>query len=64
MRHPAIGMSRIVAYDGETVSFRYKDKKDGQMKIETLRVEEFIGRLVQHIPDEFFKVIRHYGIYG
>ncbi|XEQ91676.1 hypothetical protein SCACP_04840 [Sporomusa carbonis] len=64
MRHPAIGMSRIVAYDGETVSFRYKDKKDGQMKIETLSVEEFIGRLVQHIPDEFFKLIRHYGIYG
>lgn len=64
LRHPAIGISRIVSYDGETVWFRYKDKKDGQEKTETISVEEFIGRLIQHIPEEFFKLIRHYGIYG
>ncbi|HWR44842.1 IS91 family transposase, partial [Sporomusa sp.] len=64
LRHPAIGVSRIIAYDGESVSFRYKDKKDGQEKVETLSVEEFIGRLIQHIPEEYFKLIRHYGIYG
>ena len=44
MRRPAIGMNRILAYDGETVTFGYKDKTDGQEKTETVSVEEFIGR--------------------
>ncbi|MHC1761909.1 MAG: transposase [Negativicutes bacterium] len=44
--------------------FGYKDKTDGQEKTETVSVEEFIGRLVQHIPAENFKLIRHYGIYA
>lgn len=64
MRRPAIGINRIVDYDGEIVSFRYHDKTDGQEKIETIPVEEFIGRIIKHIPDEQFKVIRHYGIYS
>lgn len=64
MRRPAIGINRIVDYDGEMVSFRYHDKMDGQEKIETISVEEFIGRIIKHIPDEQFKVIRHYGIYS
>ena len=64
MRRPAIGMNRILSYDGETVTFGYKDKTDGQEKTETVSVEEFIGRLVQHIPEENFKLIRHYGIYA
>ena len=64
LRRPAIGINRIIAYDGETVTFRYKDKQDGQEKTETISVEEFIGRLVQHIPEENFKLIRHYGIYA
>lgn len=64
MRRPAIGINRIVDYDGEMVSFRYHDKTDGQEKIEIITVEEFIGRIIKHIPDEQFKVIRHYGIYS
>lgn len=64
MRRPAIGINRIVDYDVEMVSFRYHDKKEGQEKIETITVEEFIGRIIKHIPDEQFKVIRHYGIYS
>ncbi|WP_425059862.1 transposase [Sporomusa carbonis] len=51
-------------YDGEKVIFRYKDKSSGEEKLETVSVEEFIGRLIQHIPDEQFKLIRHYGIYA
>jgi len=64
LRRPAIGMNRIIAYDGDSVTYKYQDKKDGQEKTETISVEEFIGRLIQHIPDENFKLIRHYGIYG
>jgi hypothetical protein len=64
LRRPAMGMSRIIEYTGDAVTFRYMDKKDKQEKTETVSVEEFIGRLVQHIPEEHFKLIRHYGIYG
>lgn len=29
-----------------------------------MTVEEFITRLIRHIPDEQFKTIRHYGVYS
>lgn len=64
MRRPAIGINRIVAYDGQTVTFKYTDKKDKQGKHETLTVEAFISRLIRHIPDEQFKTIRYYGMYS
>ncbi|MFD0681443.1 transposase [Paenibacillus sp. GCM10027630] len=64
MRRPAIAVSRIEAYDGEFVTFRYTDKTDGKEKSETVSVEEFIARVIRHIPDEQFKTIRHYGVYS
>src|SRR5690606_13064675 len=64
IRRPAIAVSRIEAYDGENVTFRYRDKKDGDVKTETVSVEEFITRLIRHIPDENFKTIRYYGVYS
>jgi hypothetical protein len=33
-------------------------------KEEKLPVGEFITRLIRHIPDENFKMIRHYGLYA
>ena len=63
-RRPAIGLNRIEQYDGNTVTFRYHDKTNGQEKRETVSVEEFIGRLISHIPDGQFKMIRHYGVYA
>lgn len=64
IRRPAIGMNRIEEYDGQKVTFKYIDKKDGKEKRETISVEEFISRLIRHIPDEQFKTIRHYGMYS
>jgi hypothetical protein len=64
IRRPAIGINRIEAYDGQNVIFKYKDKTDGKEKMETVSVEEFISRLIRHIPDEQFKTIRHYGMYS
>src|SRR5690606_14654699 len=64
MRRPAIAVHRIKEYDGEFVVFSYVDKKDGEEKTERISVEEFISRLIRHIPDEQFKTIRHYGMYS
>lgn len=64
IRRPAIAMERIKSYDGEYVVFTYHDKTDGIEKEEKVTAEEFISRLIRHIPDEQFKTIRHYGVYA
>lgn len=64
IRRPAIGINRIEEYDGQYVTFKYIDKTDGIEKKEKVSVEEFISRLIRHIPDEQFKTIRHYGMYS
>lgn len=64
IRRPAIGINRIEDYDGQYVTFKYLDKTDGKEKTEKVTVEEFITRLIRHIPDEQFKTIRHYGMYS
>lgn len=64
MRRPAMALSRIIGYDGENVTFKYFDKTEQKEKHETITVEEFILRIIRHIPDEQFKTIRYYGIYS
>jgi len=65
IRHPAIANSRISAYDGTSVTFWfYKDPVGKTDKhFITLPVEEFIRRIIQHIPEKHFKMIRYYGAY-
>ena len=59
----ALSNHRIVAMDDETVSFRWKDYRDGeQVKVMRLAASEFIRRFLSHVlPSEFVR-IRHYGI--
>lgn len=64
MRRPAMAVGRIIEYDGEKVTFKYHDKTEQKEKQETITVEEFIIRIIRHIPDEQFKTIRYYGIYS
>jgi hypothetical protein len=60
---PAIGSSRIDNYDGDFVTFHYNRHEDKQLVVEKIPVLEFIERLIQHIPEKHFKMIRYYGIY-
>lgn len=64
MRRPAMALSRIMEYNGEEVTFKYFDKTEQKEKLETITVEEFISRIIKHIPDQQFKTIRYYGIYS
>ncbi|MHB8077599.1 IS91 family transposase [Desulfosporosinus fructosivorans] len=59
----AISNSRIKSFDGKTVTFAWKDYKEGnQSKLMTLNASEFTRRFLLHVlPDRFVK-IRHYGI--
>lgn len=61
---PAMAQSRIINYDGEYVTFWYDRHEDGKRVEETLHVYEFIKKLIIHIPDKNFKVVRYYGIYA
>jgi len=63
-KRPVISETRIFKYDGNTVSFLYKDTGTGKKTHLTLTVEDFIKRLIQHIPDKHFRQIRYYGIFA
>jgi hypothetical protein len=61
----AIANSRITAMTDRTVSFRYKDYRDGSvLKTMTLSGVEFLHRLSLHVLPEGFTKIRHYGLLG
>ncbi len=61
---PPIATSRIDKYDGETVTFHYNRHEDNQYVEETIPVLEFIERLIRHIPERHFKMIRYGGLYA
>lgn len=63
-----IGESRLLAFDGETVTFRYKDYRDRgpegpREKLMRLGVDEFIRRYLQHVAPTGFHLVRGFGLY-
>lgn len=65
-KRPCVSETNIVYYNCEKqiVSFVYKDKITKTKKCETVSVDEFLKRLVRHIPEKHFRMIRHYGFYA
>lgn len=61
---PVIATSRIDHYDGESVTFHYNRHEDEKYVEETLPAIDFIKRLIRHIPEKHFKMIRYGGIYA
>ncbi len=61
---PPIAKSRIDRYDGDSVTFHYNRHEDDSLVYETIPAMEFIGRLIRHIPEKHFKMIRYYGLYA
>jgi hypothetical protein len=60
---PAMASSRILDYDGDFVTFFYDQHEDNQRVTERLHVFDFFKRLIIHIPNHQFKMIRYYGLY-
>jgi hypothetical protein len=63
----AIANRRFVAFDGERVTFKWKDyqaKGDARYKLITLDGDEFIRRFLIHILPDGFRRIRHYGLFA
>ena len=56
---------RIVYDDGKIVRFSFKDyAKGGKISYITMKVYTFIGRLIRHIPDKYFPMIRYVDMFG
>lgn len=51
----------ILQDDGEKVSFQYKDSGSEQFKTRTLRGEDFIWLLLQHVLPKGFRRVRDFG---
>ncbi len=66
--HRDFWKSRLLAFDGHSVSFRYKNYRgedsDGvPHKVMTLPTDVFARRVLQHVPPKGFHVVRGYGLY-
>ena len=59
---PPISVRRIDRYDGEQVTYHYRSHRTERVEHETVAVETFIGRMVQHTVPKGFKRIRYYGV--
>ena len=57
----AISNARIRQVDNSGVQFRWKDYRDEQQKVMTLRADEFIRRYLLHVLPKGFMRIRHFG---
>src|SRR4249919_2535789 len=61
----AIANSRLVAFDGKAVAFKWKDYRiegPGRYKTMTLPTHEFIRRFLMHVLPKGLHRIRHYGL--
>src|SRR5215213_4912907 len=59
---PPISVKRIDRYDGERVTYHYRSHRTERVEHETVDVDTFIGRMVQHTMPKGFKRIRYYGV--
>ena len=63
----AIANSRLIAFDDNGVTFRWKDyraKGRERQKVMTLASDEFIRRFLIHVLPSGFHRIRHYGLFA
>jgi hypothetical protein len=63
----AISNNRLVALDGASVTFTWKDyraKGRDRAKLMTLAIDEFIRRFLIHVLPDGFHRIRHYGLFA
>jgi len=64
-KRPVIAEGRIVRFQRGYVTSRFKDyHKGGAQGVKTLPVLVFIHRLVQHLPENHFRQVRHYGLFS
>ena len=61
LKKPPIAASRLKAFHNEDVTIEYHDHRDNRKKALVLSQKELLLRLLSHIPEKFFKMIRYFG---
>lgn len=61
IKKPPISASRLTHYHGGEVSFIYLDHRTKAHKRKTLDQQEMVERILSHVPERHFKMIRYYG---
>ena len=61
---PVMAQSRITNYDGTYVTYWYQRHEDNKIEYVTEHAFEFIKKLIIHIPEKGFNMLRYYGIYA
>jgi len=59
---PPLAVRRIDRYDGERVTYHYRSHRTERVDHETVGVETFIGRMIQHTMPKGCKRIRYDGV--
>ena len=62
LKRPPIAEARILEYDGNYITYEYLDHYTNKTEEITITVKQFIGKLIKHIPDENYRVIRYGGL--
>lgn len=63
-RGGAVKNQQIIGVNTGLVTFRYKDHRSGETKPLKLKQDEFIQRVLEHVPPYRRQVIRSYGLYA
>ena len=59
---PPIAVRRLDRYDGQRVTSHDRSHRPERVEHETVDVDTFLGRMVQHTMPKGFKRIRYYGV--
>src|ERR1017187_5605295 len=57
----ALSAERILADDGQTITFTYKDSQDRSLRTVRLPAERFLHRFLQHVLPRGLQRVRHFG---
>jgi len=63
MRGGPIKDNRLIGAEDGVVSFRYQDHRDGKHKVMDLSENNFISRVLSHVPVKGRHHVRYYGLY-
>ncbi len=64
LRGGPIRNRRVMTANASHVAFTYRDHRDGRNKSMSLATEEFLRRLLWHVPEPRTHVVRLYGVYA
>lgn len=64
LRGGPIHPTQIIRCDYDGIGFLYKDHREKRTKLLTLKPEEFLRRLLMHVPEQGQHMVRHYGLYA